>query len=193
MDLSKKVMRQAYIPFWKLAFYNCFMYTAAVAFMNLLTVAMTADADTEGKYPWAMVVCILLLLWMTAFRIPLTSLVEQKILCFEKKMVKIDKIETDGLFGDYKNSNKEIKYCYPKDMQAERNKLICIDEKGKRIKVRMIGSQKKFEKIKKMFLFSKKNVYITFGKLTRIVFEFESVEPCNSMNYNNVRILNKIF
>ena len=57
----------------------------------------------------------------------------------------------------------------------------------------MIGSKKKVKKIQKMFLLSEKNVYITFGKLTRIIFIFESVEPCDSISYNNVKMSNKIF
>ncbi|MGN0334472.1 MAG: hypothetical protein ACI4DV_02255, partial [Lachnospiraceae bacterium] len=130
-ELSKEVMRKAYIPFWKLGTYNCFIYTLIVAFSNLFVFALTEKVEAQGEYPWGMVVFIYLLLCMKAFRIPLMSLIEQKARCFEKLLVKIETIETDGLLGDYKNSNQEIKNCYPKDVQAERDKLICIDENGK--------------------------------------------------------------
>lgn len=193
MDLDKEIIRKAYLPFRKLAIYNCIMYTMSIVFLNIVIFILITISGAEGRYPWEMVIFVYLLLIIKAFRIPLMSLVEQKINCIEKVLVTINMIETDGIFGNYKNSNQEIKNCYPKDVHAERDKLICIDENGDKVKVRLIGSEKKIKKIRNLFLLNEKNVYITFGKITRIVFEFESVESQDSKKYNNVKMLNKMF
>ena len=193
MDLSKEVIRKAYKPFWRLAFYNFSIYTLSILLMTVFIFVLTGMVGAEGDYPWNETIIVYLLLCVKAFRITILSLLEQKIRCFEKVLVKIDMMETDGLFGDYKNANQEIKYCYAKEVNAERKKLICIDEKGDKVKIRLIGSGKKVKKIRNLFLLNKKNVYITYGKLTKIIFAFESVEPQNSMNYNNVKMLNNMF
>lgn len=193
MDLSKEVMRKAYKPFWRLAFYNFFIYTLSILVMTVFLLVLISIVEAEGEYPWNITVIVYLLLCAKAFRITMLSLLEQNIHCFEKVLVKIDMIETDGIFGDYKNANQEIKKCYAKEVNAERDKLICIDEKGTRLKLRMIGSKRKLKIIQKMFLKNEDSVYITYGKLTRIIFLLESVEPQNSMNYNNVKMLNNIF
>lgn len=193
MDLSKEVMRKAYKPFWRLAFYNFCVYTLTMLVMIVFFSVLKDIAELEGAYPWDIPIIVYFLLCAKAFRITILSLLEQNIRCFEKVLVKIDMIETDGLFGDYKNSNQEIKKCYAKEVNAERDKLICIDEKGTRLKFRMIGSERKLKIIKRMFLLNDASVYITYGKLTRIIFKFESVEPKKSMNYNNVKMLNNIF
>lgn len=193
MDLSKEVMRKAYKPFWRLAFYNFFIYTISILVMTVFLLVLISIVEAEGEYPWNITIIVYLLLCAKAFRITMLSLLEQNFCCFEKVLVKIDIIETDGLFGDYKNANQEIKKCYAKEVNAERDKLICIDEKGTRLKFRMIGSNRKLKMIQKMFLKNEDSVYITYGKLTKIIFTLESVEAQNSMNYNNVKMLNNIF
>lgn len=193
MGLHKNIIRKAYAPFWRLAIYNCIIYTVSIAVLNLLMVVLINIANIEGSYPWDIVIFIYLLLIVKAFGIPLMSLVEQKMNCIRKVLVMINMIDTDGIFGNYKNSNQEIRNCYPKDVYAERSKLICIDENGKKFKVRLIGSRKKVEKIRKLFLLNRKNVYIVYGKITRIVFEFESVKSHDTKNLNNIKVLNKMF
>lgn len=133
------------------------------------------------------------LLMAYAFRITLLTFVEQKICCMEKALVRVREMDTDGFLGNTKNANTEIKYCYPKEVKAERNKLICRDENGKRVKVRLIGSERKMDKIRRTFLCDGPSVYITYGKLTRIVFRFETTAPRNSELYETVRMIDRMF
>lgn len=193
MDLTKSEIRKAYEPFLKIAFYNFFRNTLYVLVINIFFLFLMETRHLEGPYPWPMVIVIYLLLSIAPFWIVILSLVERKKGYFQTELFEVCTIDTDGLFGDYRNSNQEIKKFYSKEIDPERNKLVCRNKKGQRVSLRIIESKKKMKLVRKYFVFPKSDVYITYGKWTKIIFKFESIEPKDSMKYNNVKWLNNMF
>lgn len=190
MDLTNKTIMRAYNPFWRLAIYNVVFYTLGIIAFNIFLFLTIEIAGLEGEYPWKIIVIVYLILCIKAFWIVIFSRIERKKSWFDKKLVKVKMIETDGLFGNYKNSNQEIKYCYPKELAVERDKIICMDEEGIKYKLRLIGSRVKMKRISEYFLNQEKSVYLTYGKLTKIILYMELAEPQNSIAYNNIKLLN---
>lgn len=198
MELSKKSLERAYNPFFKLARYMCFLYAVYIA-MILVSVAVCGVYFLEEKNLYFYMKCIkdlggvYLILCVSAYILPIFSIFEQKSTNFRTVRLKVVDMQRDGLFGDYKNANDQIRNCYPKNWAVERNKLICIDEKGKRYKLRTIGSAKKMKTIRKWFLIDQREVYITFGRFTKIILFIEYCQPKEKLIYDNVKLLNNLF
>lgn len=196
MDLNKKVLFQAYNPFFRLAIIQCCLYALyIIIFMGgyiLATYSASNITINDDSFLFVFLL-IYVILCLASFRIPICSLIEKKRYKYEKILVRIQEMETDGLFGDYKGANQEIKYCYPSKLAVERIKIICVDINKKKYRLRMIGSEKKMKTIREWFLLNEKNVYFIYGKYTKIILWIEWPEVNDSLNYNNAKLLNAKF
>ena len=186
MDLNKKVLVNAYEPFFRLSLYNFVIYTLVIIFFGLYILVLKHFFDLKGEYPWRIIITLVVLLYIKAFGIIILSLLEKKCNRFGKVNLKIKSMETDGIFEDYKNANQEIKKCYPKKVDPERIKLVCIDENGRKFILRIIGSKRKIDMIKEIFVTNKESVDIIYGMFSRIIIRFDSKDI-------KIQVLNRIF
>lgn len=196
MELNRERMKSGYRPFLRLAMLNGFLYSLACFLYSVMVlVLMHVNGEEKLEFSaWLYVIVPYLLGMIRAFWIPMFSFIEKKIKGYDKKLVMIEAWDTDGFCGDINGSNQEVKYCYPKEVEAKRIKLICRDIKGRKMIFRFIISKRKLEKIFKVLL-CRQNVYITYGKLTRIIFEIEPEheEPTTCKNSESVKWINRIF
>lgn len=196
MEPNRERMKGGYRPFLRLAILNAISYSIFFsAFVIAILVLMHVNgAEKLGFSTWIYAIAPYVLFMIRAIWIPVLSLIEKKLKGYDKLLVMIKEWDTDGLYGDYKGSNQEVKYCYPKEIEAKRIKLVCRDENGRKMKFRFIISKKKLDMIEKT-LINKRKVYITYGKLTRIIFDIESEydEPTTCKNSESVKWINRIF
>ncbi len=171
MDIDRKLIKNSYIPYNREALY-CFCIDTMIL---LLGSAGFICVNAHINAPWIFgfipfcytVECFL------NYKVSLLSKIEYRYNKYTIIRLRIAKLKIElswsGSRSDHFNASA-LKKLYPKNMHVEKYRIICYDELGKKYRLRMVMSGKKWEKMLKL-IERRGDTYvpITFGKLTKVV------------------------
>ena len=175
MKIDDRLIKKAYAPYNKEAL-HCLGINIIVL---IIITTMFAYGYSQRNFSWVWITYVVLILvylsieFLLYYRVWLLSKIEYKRKAYTIKKLKLYKLKseytlTKGYTADI--FSMDIGTLYPKEMYVEKCKIICMDESGKKYRLRMVMSGDKQMKLRKA-IESRGNTYlpITFGKLTKIM------------------------
>ena len=180
MTLKERELHNAYEPYNREA-----LYCLRVDILLVLGLVIAFTLFGGWNYPqlyWVFPFYFLLELIFN-YSLAILGFFERKLGLFLQKKIKIVRITED--YSPSGHWGSVIPKLYPKQVNVSRNKLICTDEDGKRLRLRSAMSGKKWQLLFDSIEANPSQCTVTFGKLTHIVISYDDQnELCFQLNHN---------
>lgn len=176
MHLNESFFKRAYEPYSNLAL-HCFCKDIVI---SIVFIAVFLIIEAYFVMPLVFL-CIALFLaaeCLFCYKVAILGFVERVLKKVETQKLTPIKMKTEydvsARFG-----NSIMPKLYPEKMGVNCYKIVCKNDEGQRCIIRFAGSSKKRRLIYELIQ-KNSDVYITYGKFSRVAFYFEGFHDINS-------------
>ena len=182
MTFKEQELHNAYDPYNREALYSLrldILIVLCLAILLALFGALPKYAAVFWVFPF-----YFLLELVFNYSLALLGRIESKKQLYASRQVRIQSIAEE--YSPSGHWGSVIPRLYPKQLNVSRSKLICLDDSGKRLRLRSVVSGKKWQALSDGIEAEPQKLRsVTYGKLTHIVISYDDKdELCFQLNHN---------